>query len=569
MKRVLARKVMIICLLITSFIFPTAALAQTEENDYIYGRMYRHASADCAFLKSAPKEMNGVQEGETLCPCPICMQQPSYDQSISIYEFGGLLVVAIPDVALREPALDTSTFGWDGFDYTTGEEANRHLSELLHGNDYLRLLSALKEGTEAEAPVYELDFEAENCKPFSSRYLGNTTYLVYRQEKSGELTCRVFGGLARTQNGVLNVEITGRYGILELPQSRYIPEPPDYIIRNGMTIGLYHLNDAVLLTVKTQSLECEYNNPFIEDAAFYEYTLLIDGLPVNSGNVIEGAYGGEFVTVMTIAEYEQIISGADVDLFCGVYSIMDFEGTPFAMYINGYSSEYRGIVNDKAETLRTDTSDIWRLGDKFFIETHAEEGQKAGLELYDASHDSTVRFFESDHIWLADANSAICLIDDIANERYIVIRRDKPFGETIAIRTKSELEDKTYRYRVGFMIEDGEPKCFAMDTSGRGWRLYGNDLLPLSDFYYSLNPLIWHGNKGLIAVFKDTDFSITDPEVVYEGKTIEVGGMGQAGLMDENGNLITDIRYRSIQVISDTTVILIDSDGNELTITIE
>ena len=45
--------------------------------------------------------------------------------------------------------------------------------------------------------------------------------------------------------------------------------------------------------------------------------------------------------------------------------------------------------------------------------------------------------------------------------------------------------------------------------------------------------------------------------------------MGQAGLMDENGNLITDIRYRSIQVISDTTVILIDSDGNELTITIE
>lgn len=567
--RIKALKIMIICSLMASFFFPTVVLAQTEESDYINGRMYRHASADCAYLKNAPTEMNGAQEGETLYPCPVCMQQSSYDQPVAIYEFGGLLVVAIPDAALREPTLDTTTFYWDGFDYTCGEEANRHLSEYLHGNDYLRLLTALKQGAEAEAPVYELDFAAENCKPLSVRYLGNTTYQVYRREKAGELTCRVFGGLARTQNGVLNVDVTGCYGILELPESRCIPEPPELIERNGLTMELYHLADAILLTVNAQSMEFEYNNPFIEDAAFYEHTLLIGGLPVNSGNVIKGGCGGEFVTVITASEYEQIIGGADVGLFCGIYSIMDFEGTQFATYINGYSSEHRGIVNDKGETLRSDTSDIWRLDDKFFIETHAEEGQKAGLELYDASHDSTVRFFESDRIWLADANSAICLIDDIANKRYIVIRRDKPFGETIAIRTKSELEDKTCRYRVGFMIEDGEPKCFAMDTLGRGWRLYGNDLLPLSDFYYSLNPLIWHGNKGLIAVFKDTDFSITDPEVVYEGKTIEVGGMGQAGLMDENGNLITDIRYRSIQVISDTTVILIDSDGNELTITIE
>ncbi|MCR4622076.1 MAG: hypothetical protein K5663_08350 [Clostridiales bacterium] len=192
-----------------SLIFTCWAVAET-----VYARandIYYHAIPDCM-----GREYAETDDASGLYPCPICVQDKNEYPGLEVFRIAGLTIIRMPDDWMAVQADTMGIFAYTEEIEYTGEEAESHVAEYLHGDAYTEFKRIVREGGTAKDTarfMSNLVYGFDRCHTV---HIGGAWYDVYGNLEypvsyDCDLTFRFFLGPMSMTDGTLKEHISDEY----------------------------------------------------------------------------------------------------------------------------------------------------------------------------------------------------------------------------------------------------------------------------------------------------------------------------------------------------------------------
>ncbi len=574
------------------------------------GDVYYHQHTACALGNG----LAVVDSTNELFPCPICADDHVVHEEPEAFILGDTVIIRMPDKWMRErPDIGTVFASWDK-DVYSGNEADKLVSEMLHGAEYRAFLDS----DDAVAYVYSPGIYAADR--YSQRHIGDswyvTTYLPenvpedipavhepYRDVNTWHGYLRFFGGRMWKRDGLVMYYEPAEWGDVDYSITlNSLDNTPVYVAeRDGYSYSLYPCEDVFL---------CVINGiPSISDEMDYYQTFLIDGMPVCTDIK---AYDNKYCFTLTAGEVYRLKNGNTPSLFNGAYSYTDFGQSEFAVFNADYGWAFKcrtGVVDKNGnEVLPERCFRISRYGDRFFCRrSNREAPDLVGIYVYDMgiSDEPVYEYFEKDaKIYFSCANGSVFILewnelyDDEVDKLVVCDMQSGEILGSIPMDFGSGEEYPYDRFNAEYVWASGQPQRLCLMAETDAYLMdNGANVIARFEGCAELWPLIWNDGKGLfLAIYgEDAEYCLSySNEMLLHGfdAGYYIWGYGEYdendpwnwefpeaereleesdirfGLIKENGEAITEFDYTYIRVLSDTQIELGKRDGTRFTVNI-
>ena len=572
------------------------------------GDVYYHQHAACALGNG----LEVVQSTEELFPCPICADDHAVHEEPEAFILGDTVIIRMPDQWMRErPDIGLVFASWDKNVYS-GNEAASFVSEMLHGADYRAFL----ESDDAVAYAYSPGIFGYN-DPYNQRHIGDSWYVTmylpenarenafykddpYRDQDTWHGYLRFFGGRMWKHDGLVMYYEPAEWGDRNYSTAlKELDDTPVYEAeRDGYAYSLYACEEVFLCVVSDIP---EAMRTVITDDMDYDLTLLIDGMPVCADNK---AYDGKHCFTLTSGEAYRLQNGGALSLFNGAYSYTDFGQSKYAIFNDDYTwwfESYTGVVDKNGrEVLPERYYRISRHDDRFFCtRNRSESSELNGLCVYDLERGAEPVYEytgEGARIYYSCANDSVFVLSWYGHEERKFVLCDMQSGEilgSIPMDFGSREEYSNDYFIAEYVYASGQPQRLSFIADNDCYLTdYGANVIARVEGGEKLWPLIWKDGKGLfLAIYGEDaywlprsreillhgfdagyyssgygEYDQNDPWRWYESGSEESDI--RFGLIDENGEALTEYDYTYVRVLSGTQIELGKRDGTRLTVNI-
>ena len=575
------------------------------------GDVYYHQHTACALGNG----LAVVDSTDELFPCLICADDHVVHEEPEAFILGDTVIIRMPDKWMRErPDIGTVFASWDK-DVYSGNEADELVSEMLHGAEYRVFLDS----DDAVAYVYSPGIFGYN-DPYNQRHIGDSWYVTmylpenareiafyeddpYRDQDTWHGYLRFFGGRMWKRDGLVMYYHPAEWGDRDYSITlKGLDDTPVYEAElNGYAYSLYACEEVFLCVVSDIP---EAMRAVISDDMDYDLTLLIDGMPVCAD--IE-AYDGKYCFTLTAGEAYRLQNGSTLSFFNGAYSYTDFGQSKFAIFNGDYAwwfESYTGVVDKSGnEVLPERYYRISRYGDRFFCTRRGfEPSELDGLYVYDmdSGDEPVYAYIEKDaRIYYSCANDAVFVLNWYGDDEQKLVLCDMQSGEILGSIPMDFGSRERYSddFIAEYVYASGQPQRLCLKAETDAYLTdNGANVIARLDSCAELWPLIWNDGKGLfLAIYGEDvhwlpysnemllhgfdagyyspsygEYDENDPwnweNPGYERKAEESDI--HFGLIDENGETLTERDYTYIRVLSDTQVELGKRDGTSFTVNI-
>ena len=555
------------------------AIPATAQNQYwaFDDEAFYHAVENC-----------GGQQGrrsvgaDILSPCPVCVGvAKEYADGMQAVERGGTVVLRVTDEFMAQAGYEPQDIfaapAWQQFD---GMQAYAALSEYMSGDALQEMALALSGSDPVQRTAlvpdiygrYSEKLKRNRVRTLSKRHIDGCWYQCVHPTFDGNLTSddlqwRIQNVQLSAQNGVL----TGEWAqeVTDLPQIRPTTDSAEeqlyYSERNGLSVRVMREMDAYICVVREYWADAD----LLEDVQ-----LCIDGCyaPITVSGYMDGE-DGVYVVVLSEGEYRLVADGAAVTLQRQPwYANAEYCDSPYAVAQKGSGAVCIVDRGGNIVLAAQDGGSIVRgechVGSSVSIAppyiVRAANGDTA---LLDGETLETIAEYRA-----ADGYSGLEMVHLGAYR----IRNGNTGGvEYYSLPDAAPLfvnEQPDVDYSgLYFYAQQGRPQrmvaangnhhCWLTDNVGN--KIEGSE-------YNAITPLLWRENSGvyLVATYDVPEDDWSDNNPVYTS----VYGYGDAlyaedadstwrcGLIDENGELLAEVKYTSFTMVSDTEAILSNDD---------
>lgn len=564
MKRILG------ILLALSLVLSAPALAESDgywtDNDDIY----YHALENCGGIEGrVPISLEGAAEFEKY-PCPVCVPVADDGRAPTAAARGNVIVARFSDAWLagHESEL-TGVFGMSGTSVLEGEAAQRKLAELVHGEEYARALSgeAVMEYTPAIYKVEDL----------SMRHIGCAWYILALPNDGfgarWDMEWVAFAGEVSLKDGALTLDADRQTvnETLSLDLELLHDSEPEYVREGEPEIHVYAALDAHLAVVHE-------SNPDVNRLEDVE--LRIGG---SSCGPMQGReQGGQalYYCALTDGELAALRSGAQAELWHEPDNAnADYMGGPYAAAVYGTSQKMGIVDRDGNYVVEPEYDYIYRWS--------AEEAHAVAPTPFFCNR-------KGGGSAILDGDTLEVLFECARNSYYenpAVFRELEDAsafwsGEPCAFRSMADgsalfeyagqdacgwWPDAGYR-----VLAEGMPQRMVAvkgDGADAQMSLIDNhgELIP-GAIHQRITALYWRGERGVFLAekfdpqqYRGAGFGESRSYYdlnggAYDGRAC-YGEDWRCGLIDQDGNALTELKYVSVACATDGTIALIGEDG--------
>ena len=549
-----------------------------------------HATPDCA----AGGALTAISEGDAnrlgLLPCPVCVQDMAGAKGVAAVERGGTIILRLTDAWMASREDIGSVFAGYPCDVYDGDAGLKALSERLHGDAYVRFLADIAATGRAEASAYYPGIYPENGEAIlCQRHVGCAWFTALRPAVAVDdpypMYLRFFGGPLTWRDGALHTDDWQEWGDdgyrLKLDKrgsKRAFSR--DY---GGLELLLFRELDADILVVHERHADAD----LLEDVG-----LALDG--ADTGLRLTGYMdGGDavFVGVLTAPEAARVKAGAVPSLTRKPWLTEEaYQGSDYAIVKKGTAG--MGVV-DRSGRFVIDppgveyAQDITRQGDTFFIWNRDEPRSLRVVRLEGKAPVELLRREapEDGFISIPVSNSAVFAYDVSDRDRCVWYIHDLDTGAELAALAVNEHDPDApaYSFSVGidakFEIETAKPTRLIFgdlnaEDAPRGSRFFLTDNAGrrVTDDFQYLEALAFSDAGGLYLASRWEPEELTgfpndeeDLSAGYDGRPW-FGAHWRCGVVDENGNALTDMDGVKVTLLSDREVLLERESGEVVTV---
>ena len=560
-----------------------AALAESDGYWTTNDDWYYHLSAWCGGADGmVPISLNGA-EAFGKYPCPVCVPEEGGAAEIQVVVRGGTVILRVPDAWMDSLEMDSSSFYiWD--EKLSGAEADEALSAQLHGEAYAQFVSGFRQNGSAEAWVRVPGVGRVGDIVLSQRHLGGAwcfALLPERLNNSWNVELDINGRLLQAADGVLNVHYAQEAALTyrEVLQLIHAYDAERVFAREGgVEVGVYRAQGMNIAAI--------YQRP--EDKnRMLGARLYIGGVDTGAklnGWLNEETELGFYCCVLTDAELHALQEGAEIELHSTpITQGADFGGSPYAVVETDAGSAL--IDREGGYVIEPGRYSISRPNRRYYPTTavfpvFCSDGKGNTAVLNGETLDPIVKL--SDEYYFSEyVNPAVML----------AVRND--VNQWLSLEDGSVLFELTESWNVVVgqyaVLTDASPERMVCKTdaerpNARSW-LIDNRGQRVSDAeYQELTPLIWWQGKGVFLVESfdpdaypqewtdDMQISFTLEHLYSEESSgpyagTRCGPSWRCGLIDQDGNGITEVKYTSIEALDGGTFRLGTEDGGYETVT--
>ena len=593
-----------------------AACAAAEGETYYRGADIKagncyHATPLCLYSGGADVPLTKEEaEALGLYPCPVCVQGKSDTEGVRAAARGGTYVVRMSDGWMSSrPDIGSVFAGWTSEIYTDEADMAEPLARRVHGDMYVSILEAVKNGGSASAPafypgIYPSNNELEMCL----RHIGGAWYTVLRPDKAGrkripkdgklEIYLRFFGGTAVYEDGKLSLGEGAEWG------------DPHYMLKfektdseavfskeyDGFSLTLYEELDAYVFVLR----EREADGDLLRDAgltlggrrmdiSLNGYIDGVDAVYSSSFSGTDAVYAGVF----SADEAAAVMGGAELEIYREPWlTEEDFQGTDYAIATKGTAGM---VVVDRSGGYLIPPAgneygqDIYRSGNTFFIKKNDKPRSLRAVRIEDGNviELACVKAPENGFATYTGCNGAVFTVEatDTAGGDLLIF--DKDTGEQIAeiAIDESDPDAPTYSSLMGlrltYVLEEAKPERLVfggfVHEGGEDLHVFwladnlGNRV---SENRQYIEPLSWSEKGGLFLVSSwdrdELEDWPNDEENVlagYDGREW-FGEHWRCGIIDQDGNELAPCGYVKVTLLSATEALLEAPDGSQVTVSL-
>lgn len=175
------------------------------------GDIYYHAIPDCM-----GREYVEASDDNGLYPCPVCVQDERDYPGLEVFQIAGLTIIRMSDDWMAAQTDTSGIFAMTEEEEYTGEEAEAHVAQYLHGDAYTEFKRAVREGGTSESIARIMSNYTINCDRCQTVHLGGAWYDVYGNMEypspyDHDLNFRFFFGPMFQTGAVLKEHISDEY----------------------------------------------------------------------------------------------------------------------------------------------------------------------------------------------------------------------------------------------------------------------------------------------------------------------------------------------------------------------
>lgn len=572
--------------LLAALLLPACALADVQTQFWTREQdLYYHFNRACGGAEDAVPISETAARAFDKYSCPACIAQEDAGEDVQAVVRGGTIVLCFSDAWLAQPEL-TGVFGFSPDDEYIGEAAERYLAECLHGDAYNRFMADFQSDGSAEAyaripAILAMDGELI----MNSRHIGCNWYVVVRpKEKLGDqwkMYWRINGiRLQRSADSLyanFDMQTLEEYKNVRLERGG--GNGAIFEARSD-TVELFvyrELNTNIAVIYETNA-----DVDFLENAE-----LRIDGNP--QGIEIDGyldGVRGVYCCVLDDAELALLQNGAQVSVWHeSPLENADFMDGSYAEVKRG--SGDTGIIDGEGNfVVEAKYASIFRPHSNSFRITTPRPffctEKNGGLTVLHGETLETILHLEETGDYLRGVYvnpSLMSVFDGRGMKLYSLEDGSVQFaldfdesGEYSGVSSGEEVNDADGYYRV---LADGLPKRLVVwqgeGIHAKAW-LTDNRGNRVSDDFQRITPLVWSGEKGVFLVesfntenYNEDVFGGTRQSFFEYGQKYDGGAYGEdwrCGLIDQDGNALTEIKYIAVEALEDGTIWLTDASGN-------
>lgn len=558
-------------LLIVLLLF--AAVPALAEDEYWTKKadLYYHAVQLCGGTEDrVPVSAEAAAEFKKV-PCPVCVQEEDDGAAVRGVVRGGTLVVCFSDEWLSKPEVTGVFVGIDVI-RRTGAEADAWLAEHLHGDRYAAFLDAYaKNGyaeTAARSPVI---LRRDGELIMNTRHIGSRWYVTVRPDtapkKSWEMYWRINEEDVRMRDGTLETAFARQtleeYTDLKLQQAQNAKSVFEQSY-DTLQLTVYREMDANIAVI----YEPGANADFLDNVV-----LTIGGRHITELFGYMDGDMGIYCCVLGDAELDALRGGTEAALWRRpLTEDVEFSEYGYAAVRNG--SGGIGIMNREGEfvvppdysnahSISLDSYNVKAVSPFFCYDADGNLSVRRGdtLEII-AHYDVTDRYLMAGYLnpsvfrLNTGQGMLFCSLENGAILFEVPYDENRNYADSI-----SDVEGVYAYYAEGFpqrlVIEKGAD----MDVSAL---LVDNSGNTVAEGYQRITPLIWKGDTGVFLTerFVPTEwrsFGYVSRDEIYTGGGC--GGSWCCGLIDQDGNILADMKYKSVEFLSEHQIRLGTLDG--------
>lgn len=569
-----------------------------------------HATPLCLYSGGADVPLTKEEaEALGLYPCPVCVQGKSDPEGVRAAARGGTYVVRMSDGWMSSRPDIGSIFGFGDEEHYTGDELDKTLSRLLHGNMYVSFVEAVRNNGMPSEPVYcpgiyPSNNELEMCQ----RHIGGAWYTVLRPDKAArkliaekgklEVYLRFFAGRAVYSDGTLYVSDDEEWGdehcLLEFEKTD--SEAVFSKEYDGFSLDMYNELGAYVFVLR----ERDADGDLLRDVGLtlggrrLDISLngYIDGVDAVYSSSFSGT-DGVFAGVFSADEAAAVMGGAELEIYREPWlTEEDFQGTDYAVATKGTAGM---VVVDRSGSYLippagSETGQwIYRSGNTFFIEKNDKPRSLRAVRVDDGKviELACVKAPKNGFATYTGCNGAVFTVEatDTAGGDLLIF--DKDTGKQLAEIAIDESDPDTPTYsslmglRLTYVLEEAKPERLVfggfVHEGGEDLHVFwladnlGNRV---SENRQYIEPLSWSEKGGLFLVSgwdRDVleDWPNEEEDVLkgYDGREW-FGPNWRCGIMDQDGNELAPCEYVKITLLSAEKVLLEDEDGRQVTVSL-
>lgn len=573
----------LLMLLAALLMLPVCAFADVQSefwtcNEDLYYHFNRHCSGNDGLVPISETAAQAFGK----YACPVCSQREDEGEDVQAVVRGGTIVVRFSDAWLAQPEL-TGVFGWSPDSEYAGEEADALLAQYLHGDAYNRFIADyLADGSAGGRARVPAVLPTGGELIMNERHLGSDWYIIVRPAVkfggSWEMYWRINGVKLQMDGETLstNFDLQTVEEHRELQLSRASGEAPVLETESdALQITVYREMDANIAVIYENAADRD----FLEGAE-----LRIPG--VKQGVLLFGYMDGErgvYCCTLTDAELALLQDGAQAEIWHkSVLEDAQFMDTPYAGVRRGSGDsgiidrEGNFVVEAQYDSVSRPEPDSFRITAPRPFFCKEKDG---GLTvLHGETLEIIAQIEETDEYLSGEYVNPSLFVTHSGKGMQLRALADGSvlfellFDETGNYGGEISNVDGYYRVRA-----EGNPtRMVAWKGDGptaQAW-LIDNGGNRVSGDFQRITPLIWSGDAGIFLAesfnpdgYDDATFG-ADKQNAYEyGRKYDGSAYGESwrcGLVDQNGNALTEIKYTALEVLGDGDIWLTAGDGNSL-----
>ena len=568
-------------MLLAALLLPACALADVQSDFWTCNEdLYYHFNRYCG----GADELVPISEKAALAfgkyACPVCHQAEDAGGDVQAVVRGGTIVVRFSDAWLARPEL-TGVFGWSPDSEYSGEAAEKRLTEYLHGDAYNSFMADFMADGSAEGRARVPDIlSVDGELIMSRRHIGNAWYAIVRPavkfNGSWNMYWRIDGIRLRREGESLftNFDLQTVEEHKELSLSRGGSGGPVFELDNdALALSVYRELDANIAVIYEKSADAD----FLEDAQL-RMSGMTEGIELDG--YMDGGQG-VYCCTLTDGELALLEGGVQPEIWHKpLLADAQFMDSPYAEVQRGTGDS--GIIDREGNFVVEARYDSVSRPDSlsFRITTprpfFCKEKDGGLTVLHGETLDSIVQLkvenkylrgeFVNPSVFETHSGKGMQLrsLSDGSVLFEILFNETGNYGGEIthADGYYRVLADGYPTRMVAWKGEGPEAKAWLIDNSGNR----------ISDDFQRITPMLWSRDSGMFLVesfnpgdYDDETFGGEKQSSYEYGRKYDGSAYGDSwrcGLIDQDGNILAEMKYTALEVFEDGAIWLTDETGN-------